>query len=270
MDAPWEKKPANKRSSRSRSGRKPGKQPGAPSSSRSLVADPDRVVVIEPECCSGCAASLAGGAESGRERRQVVDVVPVPAPEVTEYQRVSKLCAGCGTVTTPGWDTDNEHADVVSAPGSPVRLGPDIAARAALLTCGHFLPVGRARTLLQALCEIAVSTGFLAGIRGRAARKLEKKFRAHLQDLLASAPVLHADETCGRAEGALSYVHVACTDYLTLMHVGGRSGADIDAGGVLPDFTGVLVPGRLRRLHPPARGACLVRSTPAARSAGDL
>ena len=111
---------------------------------------------------------------------------------------------------------------------------------------------------------------FLAGIRGRAARKLEKKSRAHLQDLLASAPVLHADETCGRAEGALSYVHVACTDYLTLMHVGGRSGADIDAGGVLPDFTGVLVPGRLRRLHPPARGACLVPSTPGARSAGDL
>ncbi|HYZ09207.1 MAG TPA: transposase, partial [Pseudonocardiaceae bacterium] len=166
-------------------------------------------MVIEPECCSGCAASLAGGAESARERRQVVDVVPVPAPEVTEYQRVSKLCAGCGTVTTPGWDTDNEHADVVSAPGSPVRLGPDIAARAALLTCGHFLPVGRARTLLQALCEIAVCTGFPAGIRGRAARKLEKKFRAHLQDLLTSAPVLHADETCGRAEGALSYVHVA-------------------------------------------------------------
>jgi transposase len=29
-DAPWAKKPARKRSSRTRSGRKPGKQPGAP------------------------------------------------------------------------------------------------------------------------------------------------------------------------------------------------------------------------------------------------
>lgn len=45
----------------------------------------------------------------------------------------------------------------------------------------------------------------------------------------------------GRAAGALSYVHVACTEYLTLMHVGGRSAKDIDAGGVLPQFTGVLV-----------------------------
>lgn len=43
-DAPWEK-PARKHSSRGRSGRKPGKQAGAASSSRSLVGDPDRTVV---------------------------------------------------------------------------------------------------------------------------------------------------------------------------------------------------------------------------------
>jgi transposase len=52
---------------------------------------------------------------------------------------------------------------------------------------------------------------------------------------------LHADETTGRAAGTLSYVHVACTEYLTLLHVGGRTKGDIDAGGVLPAFTGVLV-----------------------------
>lgn len=54
--------------------------------------------------------------------------------------------------------------------GSPVRIGPETLARAALLTCGHFLPVGRARQLLEALTGIDVSTGFLAGIRGRVAR----------------------------------------------------------------------------------------------------
>jgi transposase len=41
--------------------------------------------------------------------------------------------------------------------------------------------------------------------------------------------------------GELSYVHVACTEYLTLMHVGGRSSDDIDAGGILPEFTGILM-----------------------------
>jgi Transposase IS66 family len=116
-----------------------------------------------------------------------------------------------------------------------------VCARAALLTCGHYLPIGRARQLLEALTAIGMSTGFLAGVRGRAARRLEHKFLPHLRELLASAPVLHADETTARAAAALSYVHVACTEYLTLMHVGGRSSDDIDAGGVLTEFTGVLV-----------------------------
>jgi transposase len=243
-DAPWSKQPAKKRSSRVRSGRKPGKQPGSASSSRSLVDDPDERLEIHPDRCGSCDASLRRAEEHGRQRRQIVDIQPVPPPTVTEYHRVSKLCPCCGTVTTPSWDDTAvpvKHGEIVASPGSPVRIGPETLARAALLTCAHFLPVGRARALLEKLCAIDVSTGFLAGVRGRAARRLEKKFLDHMQTLLAGAPVLHADETTGRAAGSLAYVHVACTEYLTLMHVGGRTKDDIDAGGVLPTFSGVLV-----------------------------
>jgi transposase len=243
-DAPWAKQPAKKRSSRTRSGRKPGKQPGASSSSRRLVDDADDTLEIAPDRCERCDCSLDGAEECGRQRRQIVDIQPVPPPKVTEYQRISKVCPCCGTVTTPGWDEEAvpvEHRQIVAAPGSPVRIGPETLARAALLTCAHYLPVGRARDLLEKLCAIDVSTGFLAGVRGRAARRLEKKFLAHMRTLLASAPVLHADETPGRTAGSPAYVHVACTEYLTLMHVGDRSADTIDAGGVLGEFTGVLV-----------------------------
>ena len=130
---------------------------------------------------------------------------------------------------------------LVLRPGSPVRLGAYATALAALLTCGHYLPVARASSLLAAMAGIEVSTGFVAGVRGRAASLLDAVFLPHMRALLRTAPVLHADETCGRAAGALAYVHVACTDYLTLMHVGGRSAADIDAGGVLTEFTGILM-----------------------------
>jgi transposase len=175
-DAPWDK-PAKKRSSRGRSGRRPGKQSGAPSSSRSLVDDPDEVKEIEPEYCQRCNTSLVGAEERGRQRRQVIDVPPAPAPEVIEYQRVSRRCSCCGAVTTPGWDdTGDENAAVVAPGGSPVRIGPATIARAALLTCAHYLPVGRSRELPETLCGIDVSTGFLAGIRGRAARRLEQTF----------------------------------------------------------------------------------------------
>jgi hypothetical protein len=119
-----------------------------------------------------------------------------------------------------------------------VRIGPQALAGAALLTCGHYLPVGRSRQLLEALTGIDVSTGLLAGVRGRAARTLEKTFLPHVRALLAGASVLHVDETTGRAAGALTYVHVACTEYLTVLHVGGRDSDDIDAGGVLPGSPG--------------------------------
>jgi transposase len=59
--------------------------------------------------------------------------------------------------------------------------------------------------------------------------------------LLRTAAVLHIDETTGRAAGRLTCVHVTCTEYLTLMPVGGRSARDIDAAGVLGEFTGTLM-----------------------------
>src|SRR5262249_44560499 len=149
-----------------------------------------------------------------------------------------------GVISKGAWGSPQipqAHAEIVAGDGAPVRLGPNICALTAFLTCGHYLPVGRAQNLLAALTGAEVSTGFVAKIRGRAARRLEKKFLKHMRKLLASAPVLHVDETPGRANSALSYVHVACTEYLTLMHVGDRSAATIDAGGVLPKYTGVLV-----------------------------
>jgi transposase len=280
-DPPWEKKAAKKRSSRSRSGRKPGKQPGSSSVSRSLSDDPDAVFEVAPDRCVKCEKSLHGAEETSRVRRQVVDVSPPPPPTVTEYQVVSRRCGGCGHVSkptatdvprevTPETTTDGEYrgepgtacepdegresaavggpgdgADpgvaLVLRQGSPVRIGPYVTALAALLTCGHYLPVTRATALLEAMAGIGVSTGFTAGVRGHTATLLETVFLPHMRALLRTSPVLHADETTGRAAGALSYVHVACTEYLTLMHVGGRSADDIDAGGVLPEFTGTLM-----------------------------
>ena len=62
-----------------------------------------------------------------------------------------------------------------------------------------------------------------------------------MRQLLREVGVLHADETPGRVAGELAYVHVAWTAFLTAMHTGGRSKDDIDAGQVLPGFTGTIV-----------------------------
>jgi len=229
-DPPY-RKPA-RRSARGGSGRKPGKQPGTPGSTMPLIDDPDEVIVCDPSCCGGCGADLTGTPVSGVDRRQVTDVITPPPPRVTEYQILRRVCPGCSTP---------QAAPVPAAAPARAQYGPGVLARAAELLCGQYLPVARATGLMASLLGVPVSTGFMAGVRHRAAALLETSFLPRVRDLLRQAGVLGVDETPVRVDGALTYVHVACTEYLTAMHTGGRSGADIDAGSVLPGYTGTIV-----------------------------
>ncbi len=156
---------------------------------------------------------------------------PPPPPRAIEYQVVARRCPGCGRLSygqPPAW---------VSA---PVQWGPSVHARAVLATLAHHLPYGRAALVLRQLAGLAVSVGFLVAARRRAA-VLAEPFMARVRQLLREAGLLHVDETPARVDGELAYLHVACNSSYTAMHTGGRSRADIDAGGVLPDFVGVIV-----------------------------
>src|ERR671913_506965 len=155
---------------------------------------PGVVMVLDPGSCTGCGSDLGDAPVSGVQRRQVTDVVPPPLPRVTEYQLITRICRGCAATTC---------APAPAVAPARAQYGASVLARAAELTCAHYLP--------------------------------------RVRELLTQVGVLHADETPGRAEGGLSYVHVACTEYLTAMHTGGRAKTDIDAGGVLPGYAGTIV-----------------------------
>jgi transposase len=231
-DSPY-KKQNRDRSLRERGKRRPGKQPGEPGTTMSLVDDPDERVEVSPACCQGCGAGLAAGPVLAQRRHQVTDIVPAPPPRVTEYVAQAKVCPCCGTVSEPVLPAH------VRARAS---YGPEVHAQAAYLMCGHYLPAGRAAQLLGQLAGLAVSTGWMAGIRGKTAALIEASgFPGLIRELLRQAGALFADETPARAAGSLRYVHLACTAYLTLMHTGDRSADAIDAGGVLPGYTGIIV-----------------------------
>jgi transposase len=228
-DSPYQKKPTD-RSLRQRGGR-PGKQPGAQSSTLRQVTDPGRTVTCAPAACAGCGGELAGALVTAVQRLQVFDIAPPPPPQVTEYRVQARACGACGTVTAA-----RPPAGVTGR----AQYGPEVHAQAANLASAHYIPVARAARLMGEMTGVTVSAGFMAGIRGKAAARCEP-FAGHVRHLLRQAGVLYADETPARAAGGLEYVHVACTQYLTAMHTGGRSVADIDAGGVLPGYAGTIV-----------------------------
>jgi transposase len=213
-------------SSRKVSGRKPGKQPGDPGTALRLVDDPDERIGIPAPAVCRCGCSLAEQPVTGVRRRQVHDLPEIPAPVVTEYAADIKCCPECRAEAVGGFP---------AGVNAPAQYGPEIATAVADVVVGHHVPVHRSTILVMELLGMRVSTGFAAGLRGRAAGLIrEGGFLDAVQKLLAGAPVVHADESFARAGDGTVYVHVACTEHLTVMHTGDRSAATIDAGGVLP------------------------------------
>lgn len=161
-DSPYEKKPTD-RSLRRRSGRRPGKQPGAESATLRQAADPDETLVCAPAACARCGAGLDGADLTGMQKLQVFDITP-PPPRVTEYQVQSRRCVRCGAVSA---GQPPAHVSGQACYGSQVH------AQAAHLTCAHHIPIHRCAGLLAALAGVPVPAGFVAGVRAKAAGKLE-------------------------------------------------------------------------------------------------
>ena len=219
-DSPYKKK-GRDRSLRERGKRRPGKQPGDPGTTMKLIDDPDARFWFPPAACRRCGKGLAGAAVLAQRRHQVTDIGRAPPPVVMEYVAQAKQCPCCATVT------EGELPPFVRARAS---FGPETCAQAANLACGNYIPVGRAAVLLREMAGVAASTGWMAGIRGRAAALIaDSGFTDRVRELLKMAPAVHADETPARAAGGMRYVHLACTAYLTHMHTGDRSADAIDA-----------------------------------------
>ena len=231
-DSPYKKQPRD-RSLRERGKRRPGKQPGEPGTTMRLVDDPQHRFWYPPASCRECGTDLADAPVIAQRRHQVTDISPAPPPEVTEYVAQAKQCPWCDAVSEGGLPA------FVRARAS---FGPEACAQAANLTCANYVPVQRAADLMSQLAGVKVSTGWMAGIREKAAALVSGSgFMERVRELLRDAPAVHADETPARAARGMRYVHLACTAYLTHMHTGDRSADAIDAGGVLPGYQGIIV-----------------------------
>ncbi|TDC98987.1 DUF6444 domain-containing protein, partial [Nonomuraea diastatica] len=81
------------------SGRKRGRQPGAPGGGLAMVEVPDEVEDHVPAACGGCGRELSTTDSIGHSRRQVRDI-PLVTVTVTEHRAHRCRCGGCGRVTS--------------------------------------------------------------------------------------------------------------------------------------------------------------------------
>jgi transposase len=223
-------KPAPK-SLRGRSGRRAGGQDGHQGRTLRQVDVPDETVRHEPAVCAGCGDGLAEAAVVAVTRRQVFEIPHVSA-RVVEHHLISRRC-GCATVTCGSGPAGVD---------APVQYGPRLSAVVVYLLVAQFGAQKRVAQAVADLFGVPISQGSVAAMTARAARRLEGDFLAALRTALADAELVHFDETGFRVAGRLHWVHSASSGKYSLLYVHPKRGREaMNAGGVLPGFTGIAV-----------------------------
>ena len=226
----FSKPPAPSRAERRAAARKQGKQPGAPGKHLAQVTDPDHVIHHAPPSCSSCGSGLEDAEVIDAERRQVFEL-PEIRLIVTEHVAERRRCR-CGCTT---------KAAFPRTATAPACYGPSARALAAYLAVHQHLPMDRMAQLFSDVLGAPVSVGALAQMVTEAAEATEP-FLDATRLLLHDAPVVHFDETGGRAVGRLHWVHSASTNLLTLLDCHPKRGRlAMDDLGVIGGMSGVAV-----------------------------
>lgn len=180
-------------------GRKRGPKAGHRGSTR-LPGEPTVRLEVRVARCARCGADLGAVAQRPVERRQVIDLPPVP-PVVQEAVVHRVTCPGCGQDHTapfpPGFP-------------APQAFGPRLQAAVSYLHEAHHLPYGRLRQVLGELVGLDVAVGSLVNLVRRTGQALELRAAAILGQVRTSA-VVGSDETGQRIDGRNAWQWVVQT-----------------------------------------------------------
>jgi transposase len=231
-DLPGRKAPGQRE--RGASGKRPGKQPGAPGAYLAWRDDPDEARPLFPAGPCGCGRDLADAADLGIPGSRQVIEMPLAAAKVVQYDSHAVECA-CSRVHEAPPPADAGEAGTVT-------WGLNARALAVFLMVMHHVPVERCAGILESLSGIRPSDGFVHSLLARAAAAV-RHVNMLIRALVITAAVICADETPIRAgpgpKTRKKYLLVACTRLLTCYFLGDRSLASFGAF-VFPGLPGTV------------------------------
>jgi transposase len=217
-----------------KSRRKPGGQPGHPGHHRRLV--PTSVVsameVLLPSQCGHCEARLPQNPSQvtmqGEPRRHQVTEIPPIQPHITEYQIPNVVCSHCGKTTRA--PLPEEFAG---------HFGPQLAALIAYLTVVCRMPRRVVEALLAQVLGIEISLGSTQKCWEEASQAVAAPCQ-ELERQLREEPVLNADETGWRTNGAKRFLWAFVAARYMVYTVAATRGSDVLIRLLGAVFQGIL------------------------------
>ena len=205
--------------------------------------------------CEWCGRELSDAPIVVSQSRQVFDLPEMPALECVEHWIQKRRC-DCGYLT---------RSSFPAAVTAPTCYGPRIRALGIYLVSYQHLPYERAAEILTDWANAPISAATLQAFVAQGAEGLEE-FLEEIRSQLAVAEVAHFDETGGRIEGRLGWIHSASTETLDVVvrapQARGRGDAGCRGADRLPRDCGARRVGALPQLH--RRAARAVRRSPSA------
>ena len=190
---------------------------------------PTRRVVHAPESCPECGTGLTGGWV--HRTREVIELPLVPV-EVIEHQIMARKCALCRKRRLP---QEPLQGLVVGSQ----RFGVNLVSLMATLREEGRLPIRGIQSYLRTVHQLRLSVGAISDALQSVARQGQSAV-AEMLERIRGSPVVHADETGWREDGANGYVWTFSTPTDRYFVRRGRGKAVVDE--VLGEsFSGVLV-----------------------------
>lgn len=225
------KKPPKPPNLRSKSGKKPGGQPGHAGCTLNPVEKPDFTVSHVPETCSACGFSLLGAEVVGSTKHQSFDL-PILRLEVTEHEAVICRCSHCLTVN------QGQFPDHVR---QPTQYGPRFLGLLAYLNQYQLIPLARTKQCVGDLFRHRPSEATIVAAVAACAKRLAS-IESAIKEAIIGAEVVNLDETGARAGKKLRWIHTAGTPELTFYSSHNKRGLDaIKEIAILAKLTGTAV-----------------------------
>ena len=187
--------------------RKHGPAKGHEKHERKFIAQPDHIVELKAESCSGCQADLRGLSGDLVDVNQITEL-PLTKAEVIEVRQYGVTCQQCGQteIMPPPEGLEMERT-----------FGARLEATVTYYRQEQHMSYERTEASMLALHGVEISQGGIDQIMQRSGKK-GLQAAENIQHTVQQSAVVNSDETGARVDGQKSWEWVFCT-LMAILHV---------------------------------------------------